>query len=191
MGQAAEKLHFTREEYLEWEARQTERHEYVNGEIFLLAGARRGHAIIAGNIFAELHSQLKGKSCRPYMADMKLQIDAADAFFYPDVMVTCDDRDARADTCLEHPSLIVEVLSDSSAAYDLGLKFEYYRLIPELEEYVVVEPDRQHIYLYRRNGEGEWRFRDILPGEPLTLSSVGCSLAWGEIFEGVAVPAEA
>jgi len=191
MGQAAEKLRFTREEYLEWDARQVERHEYVNGEVFLLAGARRGHAVIAGNIFAELHSQLKGKPCRPYMADMKLQVDAADAFFYPDVMVTCDERDAKADMYLEHPSLIIEVLSDSTAAYDLGQKFEYYRLIPELLEYVVIEPERQRIYLYRKNEAGEWLLSDVRAGAPVLFATVGCSISREDIFEGVAVPHEA
>lgn len=184
MGQVAEKLRFTREEYLEWEARQPERHEYVNGEVFSLAGARRGHAVIAGNVFAELHTQLKGKPCRPFMADMKLQIDAADAFFYPDVMVTCDERDARADLQLEHPRLIIEVFSDSTAAYDLSLKFEYYRLIPELREYVVIEPDHQRIYPYRKNETGEWLLRDLLVDEPLTLSSVGCVITREDIFDG-------
>jgi Uma2 family endonuclease len=191
MGQAAESLRFTREEYLEWEARQTERHEYVNGEIFALAGARRGHAIIALNIASELRNQLRGKPCRPFMADMKLQIDAADAFFYPDVLVTCDERDARADLQIEHPRLIIEVLSDSTAAYDLGLKFEYYRLVPELREYVVIEPDRQRIYAYRKNEAGEWLLRDLLPGEPLTLASVGCSITRDDIFEGVSVAEKA
>ena len=190
MGQAAEKLRFTREEYLEWEARQPDKHEYVAGEVFSMVGVRRGHAVIALNIASELRNQLRGKPCRPYMADMKLQIDAADAFFYPDVMVSCDKRDARADLQLEHPCLIIEVLSNSTAAYDLGMKFEFYRLIPELREYVVIEPDRQRIYHYRRNGAGEWLLRDVHPNEPLTLSSVECAISREDIFEGAAVPEE-
>lgn len=190
MGQAAEIVSMTPEEFLEWEALQEARYEFVDGELFCHAGARKSHNLVAGNIFGELHTFLKSSRCKAFIADMKLRIEAANAFFYPDVMVSCDERDTKADLALEHPALIVEVLSDSTTAYDLGLKFEYYRLIPELEEYVVIEPVRQHIYLYRKNGGGEWLFRDILPGEPLTLSSVGCSLPWEEIFEGVAVPEE-
>jgi Uma2 family endonuclease len=190
MGQAAEIVKMSPEEFLEWETLQEERYEFVDGEVYCHAGARKSHNLVAGDIFGELRTFLKGSPCKAFIADMKLRIESANAFFYPDVMVSCDERDTKADMALEHPTLIIEVLSDSTAAYDLGKKFEYYRLIPELLEYVVVEPDRKHIYLYRRNGGGEWLFRDIRSGEPLTLSSIGCSIAWNDIFEGVAVPEE-
>ncbi len=188
MGQAAEKLAMTPEEFLEWETLQDERYEFVDGEVFCHAGARKSHNLVAGNIFGALHTFLKGSPCTAFISDMKLRVDAADAFFYPDVMVTCDERDARADLQLEHPTLIVEVLSDSTAAYDLGRKFEYYRLIPELQEYLLIEPERQRIYHYRKSSGEEWLLRDLLPGEPLPLSSIGCVLSQNDIFEGVAIP---
>lgn len=190
MGPAAEKMTMTSEQFIEWEALQVERHEFVAGEVFCHAGARKSHNLVAGNIFGELHTFLKGSPCKAFIADMKLRIEAANAFFYPDVMVSCDERDNKAELALEHPSLIVEVLSNSTAAYDLGLKFEFYRLIPELREYVVIEPDRQRIYHYRRNGAGEWLLRDVQPNKPLTLSSVECAISREDIFDGATVPDE-
>ncbi|MDY0301015.1 MAG: Uma2 family endonuclease [Trichlorobacter sp.] len=185
MAQTAEKPHFTREDYLEWEALQLERHEYIGGETFALAGVRRVHAIIAGNIFATLYQQLKGKPCIPFIADMKLQIDAADAFYYPDIMVSCDERDKQADLFLEHPALIVEVLSESTAAYDMGMKFESYRLIPELKEYLLVDPQRLKIWLYRKNRSGEWVLHDFPEQKDVILESIACKLLQADIFEGV------
>jgi Uma2 family endonuclease len=184
MGEAAEKLDFTREEYLEWEALQPDKHEYLAGEIFAMVGVRQIHSIVALNIASELKQQLKGKPCRPHIADMKLQVDAVDAFFYPDIMVTCDKRDSKADLYLEHPTLIVEVLSESTARYDMGLKFEFYRHIPELQEYVLVDPEQQKIWLYRKNQAGEWVLHDFPNDADVQFESVGCRLTQEDIFEG-------
>ena len=184
MGQTAEKLHFTREEYLEWEALQPDKHEYLAGEVFAMVGVRQIHSIVAGNIFSELHHALKGKMCRPHLSDMKLYIDALDAHFYPDVMVSCDERDAKADLYLEHPRLVVEVLSESTSSYDMGLKFEFYRNIPELHEYVLVDPERHKIWLYRKNHADEWVLHDFPNQADVLFESVGCRLTQGDIFEG-------
>jgi Uma2 family endonuclease len=185
MAQAAEKLHFSREEYLAWEASQQNKHEYLAGEVFCMVGVRQIHSIVALNIASELKQQLKGKPCRPHMSDMKLQIDAADAFYYPDVMVSCDERDKQADLYLEHPALIVEVLSESTASYDMGMKFEYYRLIPELKEYVLVDPDRVKIWLYRKNQANEWVLQDFPNNDDVVFESIACRLKQADIFEGV------
>ena len=185
MGQTAEKLYFSREDYLEWEALQPERHEYVAGEVFAMVGVRQIHSMVALNIASELHNQLKGKPCRPHTADMKLMVEAVDAFFYPDVMVSCDERDAKADLYLEHPSLIIEVLSDSTSSYDMGLKFEFYRNIPELKEYALVDPERQKIWLYRKNGAAEWVLHEFRNRVDVLFESVGCRLTQEDIFEGV------
>jgi Uma2 family endonuclease len=184
MGQAAEKLHFSREEYMEWEALQQGKHEYVAGEVFAMVGVRQVHSIVALNIASELKQQLKGKPCRPHLSDMKLLVDAVDAFFYPDVMVTCDERDHKADLFLEHPTLIIEVLSDSTASYDMGLKFEFYRCIHELKEYALVDPERQKIWLYRKNKAGEWVLHEYPNRVDVLFESVGCRLTQEDIFEG-------
>jgi Uma2 family endonuclease len=185
MPQTAEHLHFSREEYLAWEANQQDKHEYLGGEVFCMVGVRQIHSIVALNIASELKQQLKGKPCRPHISDMKLQIDAADAFYYPDIMVSCDERDRQADLYLEHPSLIVEVLSESTASYDMGLKFEYYRLIPELKEYVLVDPERLKIWLYRKNQANEWVLHDFPNNEDVVFESITCRLRQSDIFEGV------
>ncbi len=186
MAQAAEKSHFSQEEYLAWEADQQERYEYLAGELFCMVGVRQSHAIVAGNIFSELHQQLKGKPCRPFISDMKLKIDAAEAFCYPDIMVSCDERDKQAELYLEHPSLIIEILSESTASYDMGMKFEYYRLIPELKEYVLVDPERGKIWLYRKNQANEWVLHDFPNSEEVVFESIACRLKQADIFEGVA-----
>ena len=185
MGQTAKKLHFSREEYMEWEARQPDRNEYVAGEVFAMVGVRQVHSIVSLNIASELHHQLKGKPCRPHSTDMKLMVEAVDAFFYPDVMVSCDERDAKADLYLEHPSLIIEVLSDSTSSYDMGLKFEFYRNIPELSEYVLVDPERLKIWLYRKNPAAEWVLHEFPDKIDVLFESVGCRLTQEDIFEGV------
>ena len=185
MGQTAKKLHFSREEYMEWEARQPDRNEYVAGEVFAMVGVRQVHSIVSLNIASELHHQLKGKPCCPHSTDMKLMVEAVDAFFYPDVMVSCDERDAKADLYLEHPSLIIEVLSDSTSSYDMGLKFEFYRNIPELSEYVLVDPERLKIWLYRKNPAAEWVLHEFPDKIDVLFESVGCRLTQEDIFEGV------
>lgn len=185
MGVTAEKLHFSREDYVEWEALQPERHEYVAGEVFAMVGVRQVHSMVTLNIASELHHQLKGKPCRPHSTDMKLMVEAVDAFFYPDVMVSCDERDAKADLYLEHPSLIIEVLSDSTSSYDMGLKFEFYRNIPELKEYAVVDPERRKIWLYRKNRDAEWVLHEFQNRADVLFESVGCRLTQEDIFEGV------
>ena len=152
-----------------------------------MVGVRQIHATVALNIASELKQQLKGKPCRPFMSDMKLQIYAADAFYYPDIMVTCDERDRKADLYLEHPVLIVEVLSESTASYDMGMKFEYYRLIPELREYVLVDPERLKIWLYRKNLADEWVLHDFPNNEDVVFESIACRLNQKDVFEGVAL----
>lgn len=187
MPQTAKQLHFSREEYLAWEANQQDKHEYLAGEVFCMVGVRQVHSIVALNIASELKQQLKGKPCRPHISDMKLQIDAVDAFFYPDIMVSCDERDKRADLYLEHPALIVEVLSESTASYDMGMKFECYRLIPEFKEYVLVDPERVKIWLYRKNQANEWVLHDFPGNMTVRLESVSCVLQQEDIFEGISL----
>lgn len=139
MGLPLGKSRFCAEDYLAWEAEQADRSEYMGGEVFAMVGVRREHATVAGNVFAALRQHLRGTPCLPFIADMKLRVASADAFFYPDVMVTCDSRDRRADLFVEHPQLIIEILSDSTAAYDRGVKFATYRQIAELQEYVLID----------------------------------------------------
>jgi len=108
--------------YMAWEEDQPERHEYLGGEAFAMSGGTDAHYTILGNAYAELRAALAGKPCRAFLSGMKLRVDRADAVFYPDVFVTCDPRDRQPEASLakQHPALIVEVLSDSTAAFDRG-----------------------------------------------------------------------
>ena len=158
-----------------------------------MTGARDSHNTIAGNLFAALRSALRGSPCRAFIADMKLRIDAADAAFYPDVMVTCDGRDKTPETDLakRHPTLIVKVLSESTAAYDRGLKFEYYRNIDSLKEYLLVEQDRRHADLFRKGKDDLWVLYASGETDDVVLESVGMRLSMDLLFEDVSFPVAA
>ena len=124
------------QDYLAWEAAQPERHEFVDGEVFAMAGAEDRHVTVTGNVYMALRQHLRGTPCRTFMADMKVQAHADSSYFYPDVLVTCSAADADSRQIKREPRLIVEVLSPSTEAYDRGEKFLRYRQIPSLTEYV-------------------------------------------------------
>jgi Uma2 family endonuclease len=187
MGPAQRASRFDYATYLAWEAEQPERHEWVDGEVFAMTGARDAHNRIAGNLYVAIHQALRGSPCRVFMSDMKLRVESADAAFYPDVFVTCDarDRSPEADLAKQHPLLIAEVLCDSTAAYDRGRKFELYRQLPELQELLFVEQVRMQIDLFRRNAQGRWELYPAGAGETLQLASVGLALTVSEVYEQV------
>ena len=127
MSHVAENLIFTAEDYLAWEELQEEKHEYVNGEVFAMGEARGEHVIVSLNIASTLKQSLREKPCQTYMSGMKVHVELLDAFYYPDIVVSCSKNDYQAEQSLSSPSLIVEVLSDSTEAYDRGAKFTAYR----------------------------------------------------------------
>jgi len=161
----------TPDEYLAWEDTQEERHEYVGGEIFAMVGARRQHEMIAGNAYLFWRQALRGGPCQVFASGMKLRVGAANAFIYPDLMISCDKRDQTrdADRALSHPWLIVEVLSDSTAAYDRGRKFELYRQIDSLTHYLLVEQTRPYAELFRKNAQGEWVLQPLQASDTLRI----------------------
>jgi Uma2 family endonuclease len=178
---------FDVESYLAWEETQSERHEYFGGEVFAMSGGTDAHYTILGNFFASLKSALAGTTCRPFVSGMKVRIEAADAVLYPDVFVTCDARDKAPESALAkgHPLLIVEVLSDSTAAYDRGRKFELYQQIAELQEYLIIEQDRAHADLFRKNAEGLWVLHPIAADGTITLQSLNVSLPLAGLYADV------
>ena len=185
---------FSAEDYLEWEKGNEIKHEYINGEVFpmyethAMAGAKDAHVTAAGNIFALLKSHLRGGPCRVYMADMKVRVEAANQFFYPDVVVTCDPSDRSADYFKSHPALIVEVLSESTSAYDRGNKFEFYRQLDSLREYVLVDPDRLCVDCFRRDATNHWVLYPFGPGDTVELASVELRAPIESFYEDVAFP---
>ena len=177
----------TFEAYMAWEAEQPERHEFFAGEVFAMTGARATHNTIALNIAVALRDVLRNTSCRVFISDMKLHVASADASFYPDVFVSCDPRDRTPDAELvqRHPQLVVEVLSDSTAAFDRGQKFESYRSLDSLAAYLLVEQHRPHADLFVRNAEGLWVLNPVGEGGTLTISPMGVELPMAAVYEGV------
>ncbi|MEM7772284.1 MAG: Uma2 family endonuclease [Cyanobacteria bacterium P01_A01_bin.37] len=151
------------DDYLQLEAQSTTKHEYIDGDAYAMAGASDVHVTIAGNLFALLRSHVRGTGCRVYIADMKARIDARNRFFYPDVMVTCDPRDQETSDYKRFPKLIVEVLSDSTEAFDRGDKFADYQAIATLEEYVLINTRQQRVECFRRNQAGRWELLYYMP----------------------------
>jgi Uma2 family endonuclease len=173
--------------YLEWEATQPDRHEYLAGETFAMTGARSSHNTIALNLAVILKAALRGLPCRTHIEGVKVRIDAANAVVYPDVFVTCaaHDQTPEAELFKTSPSLVVEVLSESTAAYDRGLKFELYQQIPSLQEYLLIEQDRRHVDLFRKNEQGLWVLHPLGPGDSVSLRSVTVDFTVDALYEDV------
>ncbi|MEW5973924.1 MAG: Uma2 family endonuclease [Pseudomonadota bacterium] len=180
---AAEKLAFTAEDFLNWESSQDTKHEFADGIAYAMAGAGEKHVTISGNVFAALRAHVRGTPCRAYIADMKLRVEKADAFFYPDVFVTCSSEDAKREDHKAEPVLIIEVLSPTTAAYDRGLKFAYYRQLPSLMEYVLIDPERIAVDLFRKDAAGHWVLYPYGPDETVELASIGLNLPIAAIYE--------
>ena len=184
------KQKMTAAEYLSWEADQVERHEFVDGYIVDLpatsgapAGAR--HITVVMNIGFQLRTHLKGTACRAYVSAMLLHVVSQQRYFFPDVMVTCSAADHSEDLKKSEPSLVIEVLSKSTANYDRGEKFVSYRHIPSLREYVMVDIDSRQIEAYRLGEQGLWVLHPFdlrVVGATLSLTSVDLTLTSEQVF---------
>ncbi len=190
MGHARPIAKLDFESYLNWESGQTDKHEFVAGEVFAMGGARRVHVTVSLNIASALKSHLRGGPCRAYMADMKLRIREADASFYPDVMVSCDARDHAAEQYLQFPTVIVEILSEGTAAFDRGDKFAAYRRIKSLREYVIIDIDARRVECFRLDASEHWVLHEFLGNGSCALASVGCSITLAAVFEDAEPPTE-
>ncbi len=160
------------------------RHEYVDGEVYAMAGAGEAHNLIALNIAAKLREFARGGPCRVFISDMKLHVKTWKAYYYPDVMVTCDPDDNQSHF-KERPSLVVEVLSPGTESTDRREKMLAYRTLPSLREYVLVATDKRQVEIYRRDEHDEWLLAVTSDGESLSLESVSCRLTLDEIYEDV------
>ncbi len=180
---------FSADDYLRWEAEQPERHEYLNGEVFAMAGAGDGHVTVALNLAIALRQHLAGTPCRTYMSDMRLHVAEADGYFYPDLLVTCSAADRDSDLQKSEPILLVEVLSPSTAAYDRGAKFAAYRQLPNLREYLLVDIDSRSCDLYRRGEDGLWVLHPTTGDASLVLASVELTIPAAAVFAELLEPA--
>ncbi len=168
---------FTADDYLAWEVTQPERHEYIGGETFAMAGGEDRNDIVAGNLYMALRQHLRGSPCAVYLGGVKLQVDAADAYFYPDVFVTCGSRDAADRLVKREAHLVVEILSPGTEAYDRGEKFARYRQLPSLQEYLLVDIARRRVDLHRKGADGLWVLHPSEGEQTIALASVGLDLA--------------
>ena len=195
MGLPLAQSRFDRADYFDWEAQQASKNEFLAGEVFAMVGARQEHVLVAGALSARLREHLRGTRCRAYTSDMKLEVVEADAVFYPDVMVSCDEADRQRPVALQAPLLIVEVLSDSTAAYDRGTKFAAYRRLASLQEYLLVDIEARRLELFRREPVGWVLHEPTEPADPadpaapppkLHLSSVALDLSLDDAFADLA-----
>ena len=185
MGQAAQKTMLTAADYLAWEPAQLDRHEYIDGEVFAMAGAEDRHVTVSMNLAFALRQHLSGSPCRTCMSDMRLHVADANGYFYPDVLVTCSALDLASPMVKTEPRLIAEVLSPSTAAYDRGLKFSHYRRIASLEEYVLIDLDTRSTDCYRKGADGLWVLHPFARGETVVLASVALELSAAQLFAEV------
>ena len=173
------------DDYLSGEQLSEVRHEYIAGEVHAMAGASEAHNLAAGSIYSALRTHLKGKRCRPYIADVKVRLEILgdDIFYYPDVLVACDPRDTHP-LFKRFPTVIIEVLSESTERIDRREKFLSYTRIETLEEYVLVAQDRREVTVFRRaNGWQPEVLRD--EADTLRLASLEFTQPLRDIYEGV------
>ena len=179
-GAASQTRTITVEDYLAAEQRTCVKHEYVDGYVYAMGGASDRHNIIAGNFFAALHAHIPER-CQVFMADMRLRIrlEKAEIFYYPDILVSCAEDD-RAQYHREKPVLLVEVLSASTERVDRTEKFDAYRRIATLDEYVIAEQEVPEIEVYRRRNS--WKREVLASGTVLILGSVELELSVDAIY---------
>jgi Uma2 family endonuclease len=179
--------YFTPEEYLEIERISPIKHEYLQGQIIAMAGASKAHVIITGNISALLVNHLRGSGCISYATDMKVRLPDLNLFYYPDLAVTCDERDRRSnEDFILYPTLIIEVLSDSTEAFDRGDKFADYKTIPDFKEYILVHQNQVLVEQFQRKAEDLWTPQIYRAGETVVFSSINFSCDVAALYENIA-----
>lgn len=171
-------------DYLVNEATASDKHEYVAGEVFAMAGASKRHGTLAGNAFIALRLALRGRPCAVFMADMKVRVHADSAYYYPDVVATCDPSDLSPDApkdFLQAPKLVIEVLSDSTEPVDRREKLLSYRRLPSLIEYVLIDQNKAWVEVFRRTPAG-WTQDIYEAGETVQLASVGVDMPMADLY---------
>jgi Uma2 family endonuclease len=183
--------HMTEAEYLVFERNSETKHEYLHGEVFPMVGASWGHNIICAQTIAALGEQLRGKPCRVTPSDLRLNITATGLYTYPDISVIYGEPifvDDKFDT-LVNPTVLIEILSPSSEAYDRGKKFQHYREVETLQSYLLVAQDKPRIEQYTRQVDGHWLLKDAKGMEAsLEIAAIGCLLPLAAIYEGINFP---
>ncbi|MEK6300710.1 MAG: Uma2 family endonuclease [Acidobacteriota bacterium] len=186
------KRKYTLEEYFDLELSTNERFEYWNGEVFSMSGVSEQHDHIETNLITSLSNKLRGRPCRVFSADMRIKVPTLPPYRYADVSAVCGqpvfEKIGGVDV-LTNPGLNIEVLSDSTEAYDRGDKFTHYKSIPSLQEYLLVAQHRAHITHYAKNEDDSWSYSETNDlSASVHLSSVDCVLELTSVYEGVTFP---
>jgi Uma2 family endonuclease len=181
---------FTPAEYFAWEDKQLEKHEYIDGEVYAMSGGSVNHGRIAIKFTAMFDAHLDDSSCITGNSDIKVNIFDTTNYTYPDASVTCDDRDKSTVNYFTYPCLIVEVLSDSTEAYDRGGKFRMYRNNPNLQDYLLVSSANIEMDLYHKNDVGDWIIINYQAGDIVDLKSINLSFPIEQVYRGLVLTPE-
>ena len=172
-------------EYFAWEERQPCRHEYINGEVYAMSGGTQNHSRIALKVAALLDNHLSDGSCRVFNSDCRVNLVGTNDYTYPDASVSCDPKDQTTTQYITFPCLIVEVLSESTEAYDRGNKFFRYRQNPQLRDYLLVSSQEVAIDLYRQDSDGRWQIINYRTGDLVELQSVDLRFPIEQVYRGI------
>ncbi len=175
----------TPEEYFAWEEQQVEKYEYIDGRVYAIGGGSKNHSLIAVRLTTLLANHLEGGGCETGNSDLRINIAGTNDYTYPDVSVTCDERDRTATQFITYPCLIVEVLSKGTEAYDRGGKFRLYRNNPVLQDYLLVNSTRVEVDLYHKKETGEWILINYQPGDTVELKSINFSFQVEQVYRGL------
>ena len=174
------------EDYLEGERVSPIKHEYRRGHVYAMTGAKKPHIIITSNLVRRLGNHLDDTDCIILPLDIKVRLEEANCYYYPDVAVTCDERDTGStEDFILYPSLVVEVLSPSTAAFDRGDKFADYQTSPSLQEYVLITQSEIKIECFRLNAEGNWVSQTYRQGDELELMSIDFRCPIAQVYQKV------
>lgn len=180
----------TEQEYLDLERKSDQKHEFYAGEVVALAGGSAQHNRITINVITNLYNQLQNRSCNVYSSDMRIKIPHSKSYVYPDVSVVCGQEhfDDDSEDTLMNPIVIIEVLSPSTERHDRGKKFEYYRTIESLQEYILIAQDAKRIDHFTRQSTSLWMFSSLGEAEDmLYLTSIDCTITIRAIYHNTAL----
>lgn len=176
----------TLDQFVDWQDTQPEqKYEFYEGIPYAMTGARNAHVVVSLNLATALKSRLRGRPCRAYGPDVNFRVEEIDALFHPDVTVSCDPADHAAKDAIRRPILVIEVLSDSTAAYDLGKKFQAYRQSSSLREVGFIDPEARRVEVFRKGSDGHWVLYDFAGLPEVELASLGVVLPTAEVFEDI------
>lgn len=178
----------TSAEYLDWERKEEEKHEYLEGEILNMSGASLNHNKIHTNLIGELYLKLKGKACSVYPAELRLYVKAKESYFYPDATIICGDPEMADDKLdmITNPSVIFEILSPSTSDYDMGRKFFFYMQISSLKEYIMIDSQKQSIRVWRKSDDHNLQFQELSADTDfLEIASIEQSIRIEDLYSGV------